>query len=188
MQASLFQPILSYFLFQIGKKIPKTTKYNHVQSTLATGKTMKDVEILSKNILRINHLSIGDKLVAKRASEKFRRIKCSTLAKLLNGFNFGESVYNWKGEGHEETKEEFKLSGMVSQSNNDTESVYSMRTDLTQKTSVTVATEALGITVKSIVLINQAETQFLLLDMREPEEYRKWHIRDSINFYHVLLN
>jgi len=24
--------------------------------------------------------------------------------------------------------------------------------------------------------------------MREPEEYRKWHIRDSINYYHILLN
>ena len=24
--------------------------------------------------------------------------------------------------------------------------------------------------------------------MREQDEYRKWHIRDSINFYHVLLN
>ena len=96
---------------------------------------------------------LGDKLVAKRASEKFRRIKCSTLAKLLNGFNMGESVYNWKGEGHEETKEEFKMSDIMSQrtnnniNNNDTESVYSMRTDTTQKTSVTCATEALGITV-----------------------------------------
>ncbi len=67
----------------------------------------------------------------------------------------GESVYNWKGEGHEETKEEFKMSDIMSQrtsnnnynNNNDTESVYSMRTDTTQKTSVTCATEALGITV-----------------------------------------
>jgi len=39
---------------------------------------------------------LGDKLVAKRASERFRRIKCSTLAKLLGGINFGESVYGWK--------------------------------------------------------------------------------------------
>lgn len=90
----------------------------------------------------------GDKLVAKRASEKFRRIKGSTLAKLLNGFSFGESVYNWKGEGHEEeAKEEVKLSEIRS-FQQDTESVYSMRTDTTQKTSVTVTTEQLGITVR----------------------------------------
>ena len=24
--------------------------------------------------------------------------------------------------------------------------------------------------------------------MREPDEYKKWHIRDSISFYYVLLN
>ena len=24
--------------------------------------------------------------------------------------------------------------------------------------------------------------------MREPEEYKKWHIRESINYYHILLN
>ena len=46
-------------------------------------------------------------MVAKRVNEKFRRMKCSTLARMLNGINFGESVYNWKGEG-EESKEEFK--------------------------------------------------------------------------------
>jgi len=48
----------------------------------------------------------------------------------LNGFNFGESVYNWKGEGHEETKEEVKLSEIRSLQH-ETESVYSMRTDTT---------------------------------------------------------
>jgi hypothetical protein len=24
--------------------------------------------------------------------------------------------------------------------------------------------------------------------MREPEEYKKWHIRDSINYYFTLMN
>jgi rhodanese-related sulfurtransferase len=28
----------------------------------------------------------------------------------------------------------------------------------------------------------------MLLDMRDPDEYKKWHIRDSINYYYVLLN
>lgn len=69
---------------------------------------------------------LGDKLVAKRASERFRRVKCSTLAKLLGGINFGESVYGWKSG--EEGKEEFKASDMI----NDNESIYSMRTDMTQ--------------------------------------------------------
>eukprot|EP00347_Sterkiella_histriomuscorum_P001952 403370035 len=145
---------------QMAKKITKTKKYEHVEASIKTGRTVKDVEVLS------------DKLVAKRANEKYKRIKCSTLAKLLGGNNLGESVYNWKGE---EGKEEFKGTDMIS----DTESIYSMRSSMSQQTSITVATDQLGIT---------AETQFLLLDMREPELYRKWHIRDSINYYHILLN
>jgi hypothetical protein len=37
---------------------------------------------------------IGDQLVAKRKGERFKRIKCSTLAKLLQENNNDESVYN----------------------------------------------------------------------------------------------
>jgi hypothetical protein len=47
--------------------------------------------------------SIGDQLVAKRKSEKFRRIKCSTLGKLLTEQNFDESIYKLN-EGEEESK------------------------------------------------------------------------------------
>lgn len=111
---------------------------------------MKNVEILSKYLI-LNILFQGDKLVAKRVSEKFKRIKGSTLAKLLNGINFGESVYNWKGNN----QEEFKLSDMINGGGggmiNDNESVYSMRTDATQQTSVTVATDQLGITVRRYI-------------------------------------
>lgn len=32
----------------MAKKVVKTKKYDHVESTLKTGKTVKDVEILSK--------------------------------------------------------------------------------------------------------------------------------------------
>jgi len=27
-----------------------------------------------------------------------------------------------------------------------------------------------------------ADTKFLLLDLREPEDYNKWHIKDAISF------
>lgn len=82
----------------------------------------------------LNDTPVGDKLVAKRSNEKFYRIKCSTLAKLINGFNFNESVYNWPGqeEGKEETKS--VMSRM------ETESVYSMLSDVTVGSTVTVNT------------------------------------------------
>ena len=55
----------------------------------------------------------------------------------------------------------------------DTESVYSVRTGVSQGTAVTYATDMLGIT---------ANTTFLLLDLRDPDEYNLWHIKESINF------
>ena len=48
-----------------------------------------------------------------------------------------------------------------------------MRTGVSQATAVTYATEMLGIT---------ANTSFLLLDLREPEDYNLWRIKESINF------
>jgi centrosomal protein CEP41 len=39
--------------------------------------------------------------------------------------------------------------------------------------AVTYATEMLGIT---------ADTKFLLLDLRDPDEYALWRIKESINY------
>ena len=55
----------------------------------------------------------------------------------------------------------------------DTESVASMRSAASVGTAVTYATDMLGIT---------ANTTFLLLDLREQDEYVNWHIKEAINF------
>lgn len=44
---------------------------------------------------------------------------------------------------------------------------------MTQCSAVTYATDMLGIT---------AQTTFLLLDLREPEEYGLWRIKEAINY------
>lgn len=49
----------------------------------------------------------------------------------------------------------------------------SHRSDVTGVSAVTYATEMLGLT---------DQTSFLLLDLREPEEYDFWRIKESINF------
>ena len=46
------------------------------------GKTTKDVNVVSDN------------LMAKRKGEKHKRIKCSTLAKLMTEHSYEESIYN----------------------------------------------------------------------------------------------
>lgn len=52
-----------------------------MQSAIDHGKTMKDIAVVSDN------------LVAKRKGESFSRIKASTLAKLLNEANNEESIF-----------------------------------------------------------------------------------------------
>jgi len=73
----------------IQKKVPTAAKYGNVQSKLAgnIGKTSKDVNVIS------------DQLVAKRKGEKHKRIKCSTLAKLMKETNYEESIYNLDANG-----------------------------------------------------------------------------------------
>ncbi len=56
-------------------------KYSEVKSVISHGKTMKDVQLISDN------------LVAKRKGETFGRIKASTIAKFLLENNNEESVF-----------------------------------------------------------------------------------------------
>ena len=66
-----------------------------------------------------------------------------------------------------------RMGGAAAEERKDTESVTSMRTGVSQATAVTYATDMLGIT---------ANTTFLLLDLRDPDEYAMWHIKEAINF------
>lgn len=65
---------------------------------------------------------LGDNLMAKRKGEKHKRIKCSTLAKLMTEHNYEESIYNlnengsqmdqMSGQGYEENKQE-SIAGLL---------------------------------------------------------------------------
>lgn len=55
----------------------------------------------------------------------------------------------------------------------DNQSALSMASAMSNATAVTYATDMIGIT---------AQTSFLLIDLRDPEEYNLWRIKESINF------
>jgi centrosomal protein CEP41 len=55
----------------------------------------------------------------------------------------------------------------------DAKSIMSHQTGISQVSAVTYATEMLGIT---------QDTKFLLLDMREPEEYMMCHVKEALNY------
>jgi centrosomal protein CEP41 len=140
----------------MSKKIKVNSKYANVKSQINHGKTTKDVDILSDN------------LVAKRKGENYGRVKCSTLARFLTEFSTTESVFdlmksNTNG-GDDFDAHNKENSDAVSQ----TGSVVSNCDSV-----VTCTTEMLGIT---------ADTKFVLLDLRDEEEYKQWHLKESINF------
>lgn len=127
-----------------------------MKSVINHGKTAKDVTVVSDN------------LIAKKKGENFGRIKASTLAKFLTETNNEESVFGLMQNSNQDTIDE--------KENCDTRSTTSslMSVGAESVTSaVTCTTEMLGIT---------AETKFILLDMRDEEEYKDFHIREAINF------
>ena len=136
----------------MNKKIKINPRYAEVKSVVKTGKTMKDVEIIS------------DQLVAKRKGENFGRIKASTLARYLTETSQNEeSVFGLMKDN--EDKENCDTVSLASSAQS--EGGKSMQS------VVTCTTEMLGIT---------AETKFILLDLREEIEYKQWHIKEAISF------
>ena len=120
--------------------------------------------------------------MAKRKSEKYKRIKCSTLAKLLSEMQYEESIYNLNGDSATQAgdldpsvgkPEVESLAGLLGGGSADTKSMHSMQSNMTSVSAVTYATDALGIT---------DQTSFLLLDLRDAQDYDFWRIREAINF------
>ena len=136
------------------RKVPRNPKYDRIGPTVQTGKTIRQVEVLS------------NQSVAKRKGELFKRIKASTVGHLLEQNPHQESIYRLGRDDEEEQKVPVS----------DTASVYSQAQSTTS--AVTLATEQLGLTVND----RKDDTEFLLLDLREPEEYAAYHIRDALSF------
>ena len=134
----------------------KNPKYEMVGSKVKTGRTMKDVNLVS------------DQLINKRKGENFGRIKPTTLSKYISDAanNQTESIY---GLIAPEDKENHQFS--------DTASVTSQASCLSvadsTSSAITCSTEMMGIT---------ENTKFILLDLREEEEYNQYHIKESLNF------
>ena len=104
-----------------------------------------------------------DSLIAKKKGENFGRILPKTLAKFLSENNNEESVIGLIQQHKENNDKE--------NNNFDAMSVTSGKT--VQSVTTTQANQFLG---------KAEETKFILLDLREEEEYNQFHIREAINF------
>ena len=142
------------------KKPQQSTKYKNITQVVDTGKTIKDFQFIS------------DQLVSKRKSEMFKRIKSSTIIKLLNQNTQTESIYNLGNE----------VENMPIDDSHSVVSSKTANTAMSHKTTVTAvtyATEMLG---------NLSEIDFILLDLREESDYKDYHIKEAFSFPGVQIS
>ena len=126
-------------------KLKPNPKYKHIGNIVDTGKTIK------------NTSSVSDNLVSKRKSELFKRIKGSTIIKLLHSSeNQGENIYNVGNE--------------MNNNNNDNKSVVSNKTNYS------------GISNNTNIFGDLNEIDYIILDLREECDYNLIHIINSISY------
>jgi hypothetical protein len=115
------------------KKPVGTGKYKEIKAQVYTGKTINDVEVVS------------DQFLTKRKNELFKRLKSSTIIKLLSENNITESIYNLANEYNDE--DDIPNDNASITARTESQSIKSNKTDVTSKsaiTAVTYATEMLG--------------------------------------------
>lgn len=145
------------------RKLKENPKYKQITKVIDTGNTINNKQFMS------------DQLISKRKSEMFKRVKGSTIIKLIKAAqaNQTESIYNLGNEPNPNLGDEQK---------DDNKSVASQQTaksNITNVTAVTYATEMLG---------NLSEIDYLILDLREDCDYERIHIRDALNFPAVNIS
>ena len=121
---------------------------------------------------------MSDQLISKRKSELFKRVKGSTIIKLIKSAkeNQTESIYNL-GNGDQNINNQ-----NIEDQKDDNKSVASQQTNksnMTNVTAVTYATEMLG---------NLSEIDFIILDLREESEYERVHVIEAISFPAVNIS
>jgi len=171
---------------QSGLNCPQSSenkKYSDVKSVVHTGKTIKDDQLMS------------DQFVAKKRGELFKRIKGSTIAKLIDETKNSESIYNLAEEPEKALENNLmnninnnnqnNYNNKQNQSQNDNVSVYSSHTTKTDRTGMTQLTSQTGftaVTYATQMLGNLSDISFVLLDLRDKDDFDRAHIKEAKSF------
>jgi centrosomal protein CEP41 len=148
------------------KKLKENPKYKQIAKVVDTGSTIKNTQFVS------------DQLISKRKSELFKRVKGSTIIKLIKSakekqtesiYNLGNGDQNINNQNIEEQKDDNK--SVISNQTN--------KSNMTNVTAVTYATEMLG---------NLNEIDFIILDLREESEYERIHVLEAVSFPGVNIS
>ncbi len=146
------------------KKTTESKKFANVAKQIDTGRTIRDVQFLS------------DQFVTKRKTEMFKRVKGSTIVKLIGGNKSTESIYNLVDEYNGDS------ASVTGGDNRQDQSVASYKTGMTDMTTKTTVTTMSAITYATEMLGNLADIDFIILDLREGNDYDTYHIREAISF------
>lgn len=138
--------------------IKPNSKYEKIKPTINTGKTIKDVVVVS------------DKLISKKKSELFSRVSCLGIKKLHDENPLKESIYNIN-ENNEYIDE-------VSAKDNKNLKEIEKEKDVISTFSITSTTQ-----VGDLSKI----TNYIIIDLRDNEEYEDFHIVESVNmpYYNI---
>eukprot|EP00040_Diaphanoeca_grandis_P019311 m.101933 g.101933 ORF g.101933 m.101933 type:complete len:337 (+) comp27366_c0_seq4:515-1525(+) len=176
---------------QTNKRLPQNKKYSNVTSKTDTGSSM------SKAIARSDYIKANYRY---KQGEVFRRMKASTLAQLV--IEDLECSFDIDSDDLDEAAtfmapQEFTTQYHTSHrrslpNDKECESTASDRSGRSTLLSVIHGVGALdtshGIAPAPPPKLQPPRCPFLLLDLRDPTEYDKCHIRGARNFHHVRLS
>lgn len=152
----------------LNKKVPESKKYTHVASSIDTGASAKKVTVISAAEL------------AKRRAEIFKRIRPSTLVRMLGEREVNESIYamgtpSVAGDGN-------SVASVVAKAN-----PKASHLPPASIASVTSVAGSILSVCESDVTIAEAR-DLILIDLREPDEFEKCRLPLATNYPAAKIN
>lgn len=153
----------------LDKRVPKSSKYANVESSIDTGASARKQIIVPTGV------------AAKRREEIFRRIRPAKLVMMLEERNIGESIFQMGGLGHAPGDGRSVSSVMASKAG---------PLQIAGAASVASVHSVAG-SVLSVVDSNATVDEsrdLVLLDLRERPEFMQCHLPLAINYPASLIN
>mmetsp|Transcript_74765 Transcript_74765/g.216072 ORF Transcript_74765/g.216072 Transcript_74765/m.216072 type:complete len:251 (-) Transcript_74765:83-835(-) len=155
------------------KKVPQSSKYAHIGSSIDTGASSKKVQ------------SVSAAQAARRRDEIFKRIRPATLARMIQERDVPESVFalgtiNENSDGRSQASVAPPILGAP------TVASVAGRTTATAATVHSVAGSVLSV-VDSDATADEMR-DLVLLDLREPEEFEKCRLPLASNYPATKIN
>lgn len=155
------------------KKVPESKKYAHIASSLDTGASAK------KSVAPATSSQ-----AARRRDEVFKRIKCSTLVRMLGEQQVTESVY---AMGPDDGPGGSASSVVALRVGPPAPTRASAPARAPTVASVTSMAGSVLSVIESDVTVSEAR-DLVLLDLREPEEFEKCHLPLAENYPATKIN